>query len=282
MRRLMWCASALVLAAGCVPKTQVKPPYTGPTDSLAVVVGHLNDRNERIVSLRAEGDFSANLIDPQTKKATSGDGDLTLLYTPPANLRLVGKVLTQKVFDIGTNEDRFWVTLPQSDTMWWGEHASSSSASRRILPIRPDLLAQVIAITPLDHDLLKQPVPTLRFNNDQDCYMLTWQIRLSDRWATQKEVWYDRQTLLPRMVLLFDDNGRVVLRAYTSQPKAIEGYDPAVLMPSVYDMYFPDTGSTFLIKLKVLQREQNGAPNERSFAFPGGRSGVTHEKRIDG
>ena len=75
MRRLMWCASALVLAAGCVPKTQVKPPYTGPTDSLAVVVGHLNDRNERIVSLRAEGDFSANLIDPQTKKATSGDGD---------------------------------------------------------------------------------------------------------------------------------------------------------------------------------------------------------------
>ena len=272
----------LIFLTGCVPKTAMPIAYTGPTDPLSLVVQHVNQRNDRIVSLQAEGDFSADLIDPQTHDKTAGDGDLTLLYTPPNNLRLLGRVFGQKIFDIGTNADQYWLTLPKADTMWWGDHAGASQNAQRLLPVRPDLLAQVIGITPLDPDLLHQPVPTMRFNNDQDCYMLTWNVQLVDRWATEKEVWYDRQTLQPRLVLLFDVNGRVVLRAYVSRPMTIAGYDPPVEMPSVYDMYFPDSGSTFVIKLKTLRHDQNGAPNGRTFVVPLGKSGMLHEKRIDG
>ena len=62
----------------------------------------------------------------------------------------------------------------------------------------------------------------MRFNNDADAYMFLWNVKLPDRWAVQKEIWYDRATLLPKLVLLFDENGRVVLRAYLSNYKSVE------------------------------------------------------------
>lgn len=285
MRRVMCIALAVAAASGCVAKKPaVRPAYYGPTDSLPTLVDKLNARNTRLDSLRAEGSFSADLIDPKTKDSTSGSGDVTLLYTPPQNLRLAAKVLGNRVFDIGSNSDRYWLILPKQETMYWGTHsettgrATTGRASQ--LPIRPDLLVEVLAVTPLATDLLAEPVPVLRFNNDQDCYMLTWQIVLPDRFAVQKEVWYDRQTLMPRLVLLFDVDGRVVLRAYPSDPKAVAGYDPPLEMPSKYDLLFPDSGSTFSIRLSDLERERNGAPSARSFAFPQ-RPGVSKVEPLD-
>lgn len=283
-RTILAAASALYasgLLCGCMPAKK-SIAYYGPTLPLTDVVARINQRNVAVTSLWASGDFSAHLIDPDTKKATSGDGDLTLLYQPKKSLRVVGKVLSEKVFDIGANDDRYWLILPQQiDAMWWGYQRLIGQNKASRLPIRPDLLPEVLAVTPLDSDLLKEPAPTLRFNNDQDCYMVTWNVLLGDRWAVQKEVWYDRQTLQPRLVLLFDPNGCVALRAYLSGYHVIDGYSPAVQIASRYDMFFPDTGSTFSITLKDLEKSHNNAPNDRSFAFPGDRAGVSKVIQID-
>jgi len=49
-----------------------------------------------------------------------------------------------------------------------------------------------------------------------------WNVRVPDRYVAQKEVWYDRKTKLPIKVLLFDPNGRVVLRADLSKHKPVQ------------------------------------------------------------
>lgn len=289
MRRAMIIRVLLLIVAvagGCVPRQLAKrPAYYGPTDPLPTLVDKLNARNGRIETLWAKGSFTADLVDPQTKDHTSGSGDLNLLFSRPARLRLAGKVLTERVFDIGSNDERYWLTLPQQDTMYTGTHEAASGGGGRggaaRLPIRPDLLVEVLGVTPLATDLLKEPAPALRFNNDQDCYMLTWQVLLRDRFAVQKEVWYDRETLQPRLVLLFDENGRVVLRAYPSAPQKVEGYDPAVELPTTYDLLFPDTGSTFVIRLRELERERDGAPNAATFAYPGDRAKVSKVVNLD-
>lgn len=278
---IVMCALLTLVLAGCVPKSNVREPYYGETLALPALVEQINQRNARIDALRVEGDFSARLIDPMTKKVTSGDGDVTILYMPRRNLRLVGQVLTERIFEIGSNDDRYWLIIRHdTDTMWWGYHRLIGSAPN-ILPIRPDLITEVLGVGALDADLLKEPAPVVRFNNDQDAYMLTWQVLLSDRWAVQKEVWYDRKTLLPRLVLLFDANGRIVVRAYLAKPQSVEGYDPDLKIASEYGMFFPDSGSTFKVRLKSLKRTQNNVPTERSFNFPGERAGVSKVIQID-
>ena len=89
--------------------------------------------------------------------------------------------------------------------------------------------------------------------------------------AAEKEVWYDVQTKLPKLVLLFDANGRVILRAYLSEPKDVEG--TAAKMQSKYDLYFPESKSQMSfqlteIKESIIINERVKIPNPGSFAFP--------------
>ena len=282
---LTFCAvMCAIVCSGCVEKTRpTRAPYFGPTDTLADVLQQISQRNAVMDSLRCSGTFSADIVDPETKARTTGDGDVTLLFKPRRNVRLVGKVIGTTVFDIASNDERYWLILPEkTDTMWWGYHRLIGTARAAKLPVRPDLIAEVIGVAAPDVDLLKEPTPLLRFNNDQDCYMITWHITLGDRAAVQKEVWYDRASLQPRMVLLFDANGRVTLRAYLSKPQAVSGFETQVMLASRYDLFFPDSGSRFVIELTDLDRSRNGAPTARSFQFPGDdRSGVSKVIQID-
>jgi hypothetical protein len=193
-------------------------------------------------------------------------------------------VLGTPVFDIGSNEQRFWLKLrDRSDTftLWWGSHRLIGGQKLKQLPVRPDLLADVLAVGPIDTDLLKEPAPVMRFNNDQDAYMFTWQVQLPDRWVVQKEIWYDRQTLLPKLVLLFDENGRIVLRGYLQRPTSASGFEPTIETPSVYDLFFPDTGSTFRIEFSEWQRQNRGVPTPRSFNFPGEGADIANVVPLD-
>ncbi len=268
---------------GCVPKTQKMPAYYGPTEPMSAVIEKINQRNVRLDSLRCAGNFSATIVDPETKKKTSPpDGDVTLLYRPPHDVRLQGTVIGHNAFDMASNASRYWLILPEQDTMWWGYHRLIGSAAASRLPFRPDLIPEVLGVLPLEKDLLKEPSPTMRVNNDARAYMLTWNVLLGDRWAVQKEVWYDVETLLPRLVLLFDANGRIQMRAYLSQYKPVDGYDPAVRLAARYEMFFPESGSTFTLDLTDLRRKYKEWPNDFSFKFPDeDRAGVTKVIQID-
>jgi hypothetical protein len=116
--------------------------------------------------------------------------------------------------------------------------------------------------------------------------MIVWNAPLSDRWAVQKEVWYDRATKLPVKVLLFDANGRVVLRADLSKhvPVQIEGVAPEK-PPKVatnYRLYFRESRTSVRLELDRPQLRQGNVPNDRSFAFPSEQNaGVSKVIQVD-
>jgi len=85
-----------------------------------------------------------------------------------------------------------------------------------------------------------------------------------------KEVWYDRKTRRPRSILLFDVNGRIVVRAYLFDFKKIEG--SGAEMATRFDLYFPQNKSQMvfsLTTLKATHKVRNSTfPNDNTFVLP--------------
>ncbi len=283
---LALCLLPWLTVSGCVqPKRniQTRPPWYGPTESMSEVVSQINRNNRAITSLWAAHDFEADILDDQGRSHfVNGDG--TLLFARPFNVRLLGdKPVVGRVFDIGANADRYWLLLPeQVRTMWWGwfEHVGKPCVQE--LPIRPDLLLEVLGIGEIGPDLLAEPAPVMRFNNDAHAYMFIWVFAAPDRLIAQKEVWYDRETKLPRLVLLFDSDGRILLRAYLSEHAPVESPGvPRENWPQVatrYELFFPQpgrtpdqagpVGSTLRFTLRNPALSRRGFPRPASFSFP--------------
>jgi hypothetical protein len=106
----------------------------------------------------------------------------------------------------------------------------------------------------------------MRVNRDAHAYMFTWNTRLPDRWVVEKEVWYDVQTHLPKLINLFDDHGRIILRAYLSEHEAIE--DKPQKIATRFGLYFPETNSTLNLRLTNVLEKFKNIPNDATFAFP--------------
>lgn len=267
---------------GCAARSRVSQrsglvPYNGPTEKMADVVGAINANNGALPTLWARHYFEANIVAPDGgTQFVNGDG--VLLYKQPRGLRLVGeKAAAGKVFEIGSDDERYWLSMtPPSgpSQMWWGWHRNvgKDCVDTRNMPIRPDLVLQVLGVGTVNTNFLEPPVPTMRFNNDAHAYMFVWNVPLRERWAAQKEIWYDRGTKLPRLVVLFDADGRVVLRARLAnhEPVELPGVSrerwPAVARR--YELFFPDTGSTMTFDLDEVEPERRGVPTRRGIAFP--------------
>jgi hypothetical protein len=286
MKRLLAGGCVLLVALGCrAPSRQYKPrAYFGPTEPLQAVVQKINANNQKVKTLYASGDFDANIGDGKGN-STYFNARARLLYRKPQELRLVARKEIGNI-DLGSNDKNYWLIVkPKISTMWWGSYASLDRLHRPDIPIRPDLIIDVLGVNDIDTHFKQQPVPVMVFNNDADCYLIRWQVTAPDRWIAIKEVWYDRTTLLPTHVLLFDENGRIVLSAYLSDFKKVKTEDvPEVQWPLVasqYKLFFPDTQSRITLKLDELASSEGGAPNEYSFQFPGERAGVEHVISVD-
>lgn len=278
-----------MLLNGCAARGTPEPrAYFGPTESLDQIIARINTNNQRIPTLGGKGHFEAWIRDGRREQFVNGE--VIVLYSSPMSLRLVGtKDIAGQVFEIGSNDEQYWLIVRgDEDTMWWGRHDNAERIDPATIPVRPDKVIEVLGVQSMPTDLLREPTPTLRFNHKDDAYMLTWNELRSDRWVIRKEIWYDRRTLWPTMVLIFDDNGRVVLRAYLSnhKPIRIEGdSNPGPTVATRYDISFPQTRSQIILDLNTeLGLKRGGAPNERSFIFPGERgerAGVSHVIPLD-
>ncbi len=255
-------------AVGCLPK---EPPrhttyYDGPTLPLDQLLAQINQNNAKVRTLNASGTFLLTIPDE-----TPLNGQLTLLYTKPDQIRILGdKDLAGRIFDLGTDGQKFWmVAKGRASTTWFGTNLGPGESTRQ-LPIAPQLLADVLGVATLNLDLLAQPIPTLRFNPDYDCYMLTWHQPLKDRWVTLREVWYDRANLEPKRIWLFDRNGRVVVRARLDRFEPMgtknEGASRARTARG-YELFFPETASKFTFELDAVRDERGGRPNGMSYRF---------------
>ncbi len=288
MRRL--AVIALFALGGCKATNDYlrKPLYLGPTDPMAKVIDGINENNSRVPSLWSHGDFEASIVDHGKKNFINGT--INLIYRRPNELLLVAKKdVAGRVFEIGSNNDRYWLLVHGDvDTMWWGTHSRVADVDATQMPINPELLLDVLGVGVIETNLKQPPVPVMRFNNDADAYMLLWNMPSSDRWTAQREVWYDRSTKLPVKVILYDANGRAVLRADLSKHKALS--DPAIasnaveppMVASMYRLYFPDTGSTMSFELDEVATHRDAVPNDKTFSFPTAeRAGVSHMKQVD-
>ena len=278
----------LFATTACHPK---KPPprqvYTGPTLPIYDVIASINRNNRAVPTLWARGDFDATLFDEHQRKH-SLSGKSTLLYRKPQDLRLVGEMfgVSERVFDIGSNADRYWMIVkPEVDTIWWGRYDAPAPPPEADIPIRPDLLIDVLGVGEIDTNLNALPAPVMRFNNDVDAYMFVWHDKLPDRWVARKEVWYDRSTFRPQLVLLFDDNGRVILRALLDQHRSVDVPDvDEKQRPTIagrYRLYFPQTGTKLTLTLDDVRPSNAGVPRDASFRFPDPAKAAAKEIPID-
>ncbi len=265
---------SIIFVAGCATQKRAEGPrpYYGPTETMAQVVERINRNNRPIVSLWARQSFEARLFDEKGESHfVNGDG--SLVFRKPRELKLTGTKPFVKIFEIGSTAERYWLEIPeQLDTMWWGWYRNVGKPCVRTVPVRPDLMIDVLGVGEIDPDFNHQPAPVMRFNPDADAYMFLWTVHEPDRWIAQKEVWYDRKTLHPQLVLLFDPNGRVVLRAYLSKFEPVEVAEaPRAQWPTVatnYRLFFPDSGSTMTFQLKDVRLSYKGAPRPGSIRFP--------------
>jgi hypothetical protein len=284
------CSSAIfsglvLLIAGCCPTP--KEAYFGPTLPMTEVVRSVNGNNEQIPSLFANMDFAVDIVDEHGK--TSGvSGSGVLNYRRPGDLLVRGsKDFVGPIFEIGSNKESYWLQLiPQVETAWYGYYANLGKPCVRPLPIQPDMLVEVLGISTFNTNFLAQPVPVMVFDHENDAYVFTWSARLDQRWAAKKQITYDRKTLQPTRVRVFDENGRTILRADLSSPKPIEVADvPQDRWPKIatkYEMYFPQTQTHLSLSLFDAVLKKGRVPNDLTFRMPeGDRWGVKKENVIE-
>jgi hypothetical protein len=269
-RTLAPLACVVAILAGCAPHPSGPQPYTGPTDPLDKVVNDVNANNSKITTLRCSHTFEATLVDDKGKARTFSGGGY-LLYTKPDNVLLTASGVIP-YFEIGANDQRYWFTAfpDEASTQWWGDKQKLTDAAARQIPIRPDLILEVLGVSEINTNFLEPPVPVMRFNNDARAYMLVWNRPLTTRWAAEKEVWYDLETKLPRLINLFDANGRIILRAYLADHQDVP--ETGGKIATRYDLFFPENKSRMSFHLTevrpYIQQKRIRIPNPDSFAFP--------------
>jgi len=159
---------ALLLATtfagtGCGGPAKGKPAraYWGTTLAMTDVVQRINQNNQEIPTLWASHGYKATVVDDH-KKTHTFTGDGALLYRGPREMRLIGnKEFVGTVFEVGSTNDRFWLKLvPEVDTMWWGNYRNLGKPCAQEIPLRPDLVVEVLGVGTIDTNFNTLPAPT--------------------------------------------------------------------------------------------------------------------------
>lgn len=281
---------ACALAGGCChtqsPSTATTQPYRGPTLTMGEVVSRVNANAQAIPTLWARHYFAGRVVDEKGHAEFLNAEGILLVYKP-GKMRLVARKVETTIFDLGTDGERFWMIVPErADTMWWGWNRNIGRPCAKAIPLQPESLLQVLGIGEFDTDFTRPPVPVMRFSAADDAYVFVWNQPYRQRWAAVKEVWYDRQTLRPRRVIVYDENGRAVLEATLERHERVEvegkdrGQWPWVA--TLYNLSFPESGSKITLTLRDMRLENEGVPAEGSIRFPDPkRSGASKEVQID-
>lgn len=255
---------------------RLNPPGLLP---MQAVVNAINANNQRIPSLYATLNYSATIHDKDQVHSVSSDEGY-VWYRRPDDFRLVGKMAAVgTVFDMGSNSREFWLeVIPGTNRLWCGTYAGLARlrSDQLPIPIRPDLVTEVLAVGTINTDFNALPVPTMRYDSATDAYVLVFNVHAPDRWVAQKEIWYERATLRPRRVILYDADGRPVLRAALSMDKRVELSEGKLadwpLVPGDYKLFFPDSGSRMEFSLTQAWLEHKVGrvvfPNARTFQVP--------------
>src|SRR5688572_431523 len=128
-----------------------RQPYTGPTLPMYEVVGRINANNAKVTSLWATQEMDAGIVDDKGKRdnyVLSGN----LLFRPERDMLLLAtKTGVGRVFELGSNSEVYWMSVRVGpDTAWWGRYRHLGKPCAQPIPIRPDLIIQVLGVSTIN------------------------------------------------------------------------------------------------------------------------------------
>lgn len=284
-------AASCLMAGGCGQKKPAPPVvvYTGPLLSTAELLRGINKRADGTKSVWARHSFSLTARDKKGRVMdVSGDG--VLMYQRSASspvgakLRLVGnKDLAGNIFEMGSDDTRYWFSVtPEVSTMWWGKLANRDLPCTEGLPVRPDEVLSVLGLALAEVDPTREPAPVVTYREQPAAYEVLWSAATPAGRRPIRRVMYDRQTLRPMAVTLFEADGRVAVTATLSNYPVSGGAVSAgaVDVAGSMTIQFPSRGATLQLQLRDVVSSRNGIPNERSIVFPS-EPRVEHVLQVD-
>src|SRR5258706_11467471 len=270
----MVLVAVVLFAAGFTHTTKQPVGYWGPTKSMNEVVAQVNANNSAIPTLYARQEIQADLYDKSRNKSFYVNSSGTIFLRKPRELLLIGKHdLAGDIFQIGSTDEVFWFTVyGNQDERYWGHYKNLGKPCMEEMPVRPDLIGEVLGITGINTNFLEPPFPTMRFNHDADAYMLVWNARLATQYYAEKEIWYDRHTYLPLKVIIYDFNGRVLGRANLTNHRPVEvanqRKENGPRIATNYSLMFPHSKSTMVLKLSDMALvSKTGHPRAGTIVF---------------
>jgi len=195
------------LVAGCGPMRGPAarvPAALGPAEVLAAhnawadSIQHLWSRTSLMIDMPSQ--------EKQGERARY-DVDGHLFLRKPEDLYLHGQVMGQEVFAMGMNAERFWLWVrPKVNTVWTGRRGGQGE--RQFVLAAEDLMSALgmfrIALKP--NDLATFDVMPAQ-------YVLTQQREFAGQRVPWRRVWFDRGSVRPVRVDLYDEDGRSLLMA---------------------------------------------------------------------
>ena len=142
-----------VALVGCNPPTPAPPPPIPPEpEPVATVIKRVNRNADRMpagVLLTSPVRVEAGLIDKDGKEHHI-DGDGWLRFAKPNKLHVeIKHGLGYKLFEIGSDGQRYWVWDKEGKTVWWGKYAHLHEPGVRDMPVRPDQVIAALGLTRL-------------------------------------------------------------------------------------------------------------------------------------
>ena len=257
----------MVLAAGCGPmRGPAAPPAAAPWGAMRLGPGQVmaehNAWADSIQHIWARAAVMLNFPtgDPKDSRIKA-DLEGHLFLDRPDHLYVHGEVLGQEVFSMGMNEDRFWLWIrPRVNTVWtW----SRGGPGERRFVVTPDDLLTALGLFRIDLDPAAQAV----FVAQERHYVLSEERTFAGLRVPCRRVWFDRGTLRPVRVDLFDETGRRILLAELLRYDRVGAADVC----TVYRVrFYGDDEVDLVLRLSAVSLDKRPNPKVFEYRVPPG------------
>jgi hypothetical protein len=263
--------AALVLTAvtGCPPSGKLTIAPEEPM-SMSEVIARANENNRQMdFVLNARG-ISAHGRWQQSPgssdQSTSFDMTGIMLYRKPRSLYLRLQPTLGGKLEVGSNDQQFWVwERIKTDHYWWGEYKWMKDADDSELPVRPDVLVDVLGLGDLPTDTTGPHGPVFWVREDVYQVVFLDQDQSGQSYITKVTDISRRPPFLPCSILYFDPDGRPTMRVSMSDYKPIEG--SKVLAPRQIVMQSTENDNHMELDFRSMVRLDEPGAN-RAFISP--------------
>jgi hypothetical protein len=208
---IWWCIVTLFVSTGatCLPKRTIpefQPTKLFQTPPTVEQLAEVLNRSNTIQSLQS------NSVSVRVNNELNLNANLTWLR--PKFFRMTGTVAGFKGFDLGSNNEAFWMSVRSGMTpeLYFARHdLFDAIPNRRILPVSPIWIIEALGVNSLDtYQMVQAPV-----TQADGLWQITTQVP-SPSGIYLRTLVVDPLYGLTRQVFLRDPSGRLIANAFQS------------------------------------------------------------------